>query len=164
MISENKMDCLFLVTKSSGKTYQKLSFTYSAIEPPTWALLLAQSTRDVGFKVNILDANAEDLSEKNILERIKNQNPKLICFVVYGQNVNAGTTNMSGAIHVSEYLKKNISIPISIVGSHVQALPIETLKKEKSIDFVFTNEGVYALRNALKIGNYSPENLSKIKV
>ena len=64
MSSVNKLDCLFLVTKSSGKTYQKLSITYSAIEPPTWALLLAQSTRDVGFKVNILDANAEDLSKK----------------------------------------------------------------------------------------------------
>ena len=69
MISENRLDCLFLVTKSSIKTYQKLSVTYSAIEPPTWALLLAQSSRDVGFKVKILDANAEDLSEQKILER-----------------------------------------------------------------------------------------------
>ena len=155
MIAENRLDCLFLVTKSSVKTYQKLSVTYSAIEPPTWALLLAQSTRDVGFKVKILDANAEDLSEQNILERITVLNPKLICLVVYGQNVNAGTTNMSGAIYVSEYLKKHIDIPISIIGSHVQALPVETLKKEKSIDFVFTNEGVYALRNILKIGNLS---------
>ena len=160
---ENKLDCLFLVSKSSGKTYQKLSTTYSAIEPPTWALLLAQSTRDVGFKVNILDANAEDLSEQKILKKIIDLNPKLICLVVYGQNVNAGTTNMSGAIHISEYLKKHINIPISIVGSHVQALPIETLRKEKSIDFVFTNEGVYALRNALKYEKYSAENLSKIK-
>ena len=163
MNSENRLDCLFLVTKSSRKTYQKLSVTYSAIEPPTWALLLAQSTRHVGFKVNILDANAEDLTEQKILERIKDLNPKLICLVVYGQNVNAGTTNMSGATHISKYLKKHINIPISIIGSHVQALPIETLKKEKSIDFVFTNEGVYALRNALKSGKYSAENLSKIK-
>tara|TARA_B100000575_G_scaffold292299_1_gene300279 strand:- start:2370 stop:3929 length:1560 start_codon:yes stop_codon:yes gene_type:complete len=163
MSSINKIDCLFLVTKSSSKTYQKLSITYSAIEPPTWALLLAQSTRDIGFKVNILDANAEDLTEEKILERIKKLKPKLICLVVYGQNVNAGTTNMSGAIHISEYLKKKINIPISIVGSHVQALPIETLKNEKSIDFVFTNEGVYALRNALKLSNYSAENLSKLK-
>ena len=83
--------------------------------------------------------------------------------VVYGQNVNAGTTNMSGAVDLSEYIKNNLNIPISVVGSHVQALPVETLKKEKSIDFVFTNEGVYALRNILKISQYIPENLSKIK-
>ena len=163
MEKKTYLDCLFLVTKSSKKTYQKLSQTYSAIEPPTWALLLAESTRSVGFKVNILDANAENLSEEEILKRIKDVSPKLICLVVYGQNVNAGTTNMSGAIHTSEYLKKFITTPISIIGSHVQALPLETLKTEKSIDFVFTNEGVYSLRNVLKLNDFSPMSLSRIK-
>ena len=163
MEKKKYLDCLFLVTKSSKKTYQKLSQTYSAIEPPTWALLLAESTRSVGFKVNILDANAENLSEEEILKRIKDVSPKLICLIVYGQNVNAGTTNMSGAIHTSEYLKKFITTPISIIGSHVQALPLETLKAEKSIDFVFTNEGVYSLRNLLKLNDLSPMSLSRIK-
>ena len=163
MEKKKYLDCLFLVTKSSKKTYQKLSQTYSAIEPPTWALLLAESTRSVGFKVNILDANAENLSEEEILKRIKDVSPKLICLIVYGQNVNAGTTNMSGAIHTSEYLKKFITTPISIIGSHVQALPLETLKAEKSIDFVFTNEGVYSLRNVLKLNDFSPMSLSRIK-
>ena len=32
----------------------------------------------------------------------------------------------------------------------MQALPLETLKKEKSIDIGFTNEGVYSLQNLLK--------------
>ena len=50
--------------------------------------------------------------------------------------------------------KNNVSIPICVIGSHVQALPIETLKVEKSLDFVFTNEGVYALRNILKMDYY----------
>ena len=69
MVEKKSLDCCFLVCKNSKKTYQELSKTYSAIEPPTWALLLAQSTRSVGFKVNIIDANAENLSEdeKNIL-------------------------------------------------------------------------------------------------
>jgi len=150
MNKEKNLDCLFLVANSSGKTYQSLSKTYSAIEPPTWALLLAQSTRSVGFKVDILDANAENLSTNEIFDKVINFSPKMICLVVYGQNVNAGTTNMSGAINLSEYFKKKIDTPISIIGSHVQALPVDTLKKEKSIDFVFTNEGVYALRNILR--------------
>ena len=42
-------------------------------------------------------------------------------------------------------------------------MPIETLKKEKDIDIVFTNEGVYALRNLLKLDNFSPKNLEQIK-
>ena len=107
MSDKKKLDCIFLLPKkSSGKTYQKLSVTYSAIEPPTWALLLAQSTRSIGFEVGIIDANAEDINEKEILEKIKKFSPKIICFVVYGQNVNAGTTNMSGAVHTSKFFKK----------------------------------------------------------
>ena len=71
-------------------------------------------------------------------------------FVVYGQNVNAGTTNMSGATRLSNFIRKNLKVRISYIGSHVQALPTQTLEKEKSIDLVFTYEGVYALKNLLK--------------
>jgi len=164
MNAKKKIDCLFLITKSSSKTYQKLSATYSAIEPPTWALLLAQSMRSIDYEVRILDANAEDLSKEEILKRILNFSPRLICIVVYGQNVNAGTTNMSGAVYISNFLKnENIKIPISFIGSHVQALPLETLAKEKSIDFLFTNEGVYALRNVLKLKDFSSTQLEQIK-
>ena len=109
-MKKNKIDCCFLISTSSKKSYQQLAETYSAIEPPTWALLLAQSMRSVGFSVKIIDANAEQLSEKEIYERILKITPKLICLVVYGQNVNAGTANMSGAVHITNYLKleKNI--------------------------------------------------------
>ena len=158
------IDCCFLTTENSKKSYQGLSNTYSAIEPPTWSLLLAESARSKGFKVNILDANAEKLDPASILLRLKEINPRILCLVVYGQNVNAGTANMSGAIFISDYLKKNnFKSPICIIGSHVQALPIETLKKEKSIDFVFTNEAVYALRNVLKLFDFTSRSLSTIK-
>ena len=157
------LDCCFLTTENSKKSYQNLSNTYSAIEPPTWSLLLAESMRSSGFKVGIIDANAEKLDETEILNKIKTLKPKLICMVVYGQNVNAGTTNMSGAVYIAEFLKKKMNnTTIAIIGSHVQALPVKTLEKEKSIDFVFTNEGVYALKNVLKLDNFSSESLSKI--
>jgi len=158
------IDVCFLVASSAKKSYQKLSETYAAIEPPTWALLLAQSCRSVGFKVCIIDANAENLSDEEVLKRIEKYNPRLICLVVYGQNVNAGTTNMRGAVDIANFLKiKKASSPIAFIGSHVQALPIETLKKEKNIDIVFTNEGVYALRNLLKLNNFSLNELENIK-
>ena len=103
------------------------------------------------------------MSNESILKRIEKENPRLVCFVVYGQNVNAGTANMSGAVDLANFLKlKNQNLTISFIGSHVQALPLETLKKEKSIDFVFTNEGVYALRNILKLQNFHQKNLQKI--
>jgi radical SAM superfamily enzyme YgiQ (UPF0313 family) len=150
------IDVLFISPGNSTGIYQGLSETYSAIEPPTWALLLAQSCRSDGNKVDILDINAEQLDKDSVIDRIKSLNPRLLCFVVYGQNVNAGTVNMAGATFMSKYIKDNgISIPIAFVGSYIQALPIKTLKDECSIDFGFTNEAVYALRNLLKQPNFN---------
>ena len=158
------IDVLFINPSNADNIYQNLSNKYSAIEPPTWALLLAESCRSKKFEVKILDCLAEKLSDDEFLEKIKKYNPKLICFVVYGQNVNAGTTNMSGTIRLAEYLKKkNITIPISIIGSHVQALPKKTLTEEKSIDIVFLNEGVYSLWNILKTDKISYNHLKNVK-
>ena len=158
------VDVCFITPNNSKKIYQELSTNYSAIEPPTWSLLLAQSCRSIGFNVAIIDALAENLDDKDVFVRLEKYTPRLICFVVYGQNVNAGTTNMSGATRTANYLKNmNLKIPIGFIGSHVQALPIETLKNEKSIDLVFMNEGVYSLRNILKKKIISLDNLDDIK-
>jgi anaerobic magnesium-protoporphyrin IX monomethyl ester cyclase len=157
------IDVLLINPGNSNKVYQDLSNKYTAIEPPTWSLLLAKSCQSQGFVPKILDCNAENLSNNEILKKVEEANPRLICFVVYGQNVNAGTTSMEGAINISNFLKEHSNRLIGYVGSHVQALPLETLKKEKSIDFVFTNEGVYALWNILKLSNISIDNLKDIK-
>ena len=69
-------------------------------------MLLAESCRSIGHDVAILDINAERISLSAAAKKIKLINPKLICFVVYGQNVNAGTTNMSGAVNICNFLKK----------------------------------------------------------
>tara|TARA_Y100000816_G_scaffold271692_1_gene236448 strand:- start:1048 stop:2583 length:1536 start_codon:yes stop_codon:yes gene_type:complete len=156
-------DVLLINPGSSDEIYQDLAKKYSAIEPPTWSLLLAKSCQSQGFKAEIMDCNAEKLTKEKILERIKKSNPRLICLVVYGQNVNGGTANMKGALDIANFLKDKTDRLISFIGSHVQALPVETLKKERSIDFVFTNEGVYALWNILKLKKISIENLSGIK-
>ena len=78
----SSVDVCFLIASNSKKSYQQLSITYSAIEPPTWALLLAQSCRSIGFKVSIIDANAENLSNNAVLEKVSELNPKIICLVV----------------------------------------------------------------------------------
>jgi radical SAM superfamily enzyme YgiQ (UPF0313 family) len=158
------MDVLFISPGNATGIYQNLANDYAAIEPPTWALLLAESCRSVGYKVGLIDINAEQLNKDEVINRIINFNPKLICFVVYGQNVNAGTVNMSGATFMSKYIKeKNINIPISYIGSYVQAVPVKALKEEPSIDFAFTNEGIYSLRNILSLPEINFNNLENIK-
>ena len=99
------VDALFIVPGNAKGVYQKLSENYSAIETPTWALLLAESCRSVGYKVGILDVNAEKLTHQEALDRVVGISPRFVVFVVYGQNVNAGTTNMSGATALSTFFK-----------------------------------------------------------
>ena len=48
------------------------------------------------------------------------------------------------------------------MGSYVQALPVKALKDEASIDIVFTNEGVYALKNLLNLKDFDEEFLNNI--
>ena len=163
MNTKKSIDAVF-INPSVGNNYQSLKSKYTAIEPPTWSLLLSQSMRNFGFDVSIIDANAENITENEIFERLQYLKPRLIVFVVYGQNVNAGTTNMEGALTLSKFLKKkDKALNISYIGSHVQALPTQALKDENSIDFVFTNEGVYSLKNILNLKNFKCEELRNIK-
>ena len=143
------MDVLFINPGSAKDVYQSLSTDYSGIGTPYWALLLAQSCRSQNYNVGILDILAEKLSIENSIKRIKKLNPKLITFCVYGENVNSGTTQMSGAVRLANALKKqNVKIPISFVGSHVQALPYEVYRVNLTLILfllmkVFIHYGIY---------------------
>lgn len=158
------MDVLFINPGSSKTIYQDLSMRVSAIEPPTWALLLAEAVRAKGFIPGILDVNAERLSNESAIDRIKEMKPRLVCFVVYGQNVNAGTASMTGATYLSKEIKKTIpKLTIAFIGSYVQALPKKALQDESSIDIIFQNEGVYALINLLGLSNFELDKIKSIK-
>ncbi len=155
------IDCLLINPDSSLKAYQGLSGKFSAIEPPTWALLLAESCRSRGFSVRILDCCAEHLSLKESVDRIQKLSPRVALFVVYGQNPNAGTTSMIGATELAEAVKRRIPTQhIAFVGSHVSAIPKDVIELSY-VDTILLNEGVYALHNLLN-SNLSDE-LSLIK-
>ena len=158
------VDLLLINPGNADGIYQSLSNKFAAIEPPTWSLLLAESARSKGFTVEILDVNAERLDIAKASKRITSKKYRLICFVVYGQNVNAGTVSMSGATQLSKKLKElKYEVPISFIGSYIQALPKKAMEDEGSIDFAFTNEGVYALWNVLSLADIDSKNLSCVK-
>ena len=145
-----RLDVLFVNPDSSFEAYQELSRDYSAIEPPTWALLLAQSCRAKGFGAAILDCGAERLNVDSAVKRISDAKARLVCFVMYGQNPNSGTTSMIGAELLGTALKKQYpESVVCFVGSHVSALPKEVLALD-CVDFILLNEGVYALHNVLQ--------------
>ena len=149
-IATRQLDVLFVNADSSLQAYQGLAKTYSAIEPPTWALLLAQSCRAKSFGAAILDCDAEKLPLSEAVSRIQDANPRLVVFVVYGQNPNSGTTGMIGASALAKEVKQqHPHFPICFVGSHTSALPMEVLQLP-FVDIVLLNEGVYALHNLLQ--------------
>jgi anaerobic magnesium-protoporphyrin IX monomethyl ester cyclase len=157
-----RLDVLFVNPDSSFKAYQGLSKSYSAIEPPTWALLLAQSCRAKGFGVGIFDCDAERLTVEESVKRIVATDSRLICFVMYGQNPNSGTTSMIGAELLGRKLKKEHPEYVTcFVGSHVSALPKEVLALSY-VDIVLLNEGVYALHNLLRT-DLNDSSLEKVK-
>lgn len=144
------MHALFINPDSSAQAYQGLATVYSAIEPPTWSLLLAESCRSKGYGVGILDCDAERLTISGSIKRIREANPQLVVFAVYGQNPNSGTTSMIGALDLAKALKAEYpEYPIAFVGSHTSALPLEVLSND-CVDIVLLNEGVYALHELLK--------------
>jgi radical SAM superfamily enzyme YgiQ (UPF0313 family) len=155
------LDVLFVNADSSAQAYQDLSKDFSAIEPPTWALLLAQSCRAKNFGAAILDCGAERLDNTESVKRIAAANPRLVCFAVYGQNPNSGTTNMAGATALASSLRAaHPEFLTCFVGSHVSALPMEVLQHD-CVDIVLLNEGVYALHNLLR--SDLKDDLPKIK-
>lgn len=138
---------LLLVNAGGTKRriYQDLSKDYSAVEPPFWAALLAGFIRNKGFKVKILDANAENLDMEDTEKKIEELNPKLVSIVVYGQNPSASTSIMPGVSQLcSEMKKRNTERKIILVGLHPSALPERTIKEEKC-DYVCEGEGFYTI-------------------
>lgn len=138
---------ILVISPSSAGLYQALQKDFSAKETNIWAGLLANAVRK-DHSVMIYDMEIEKPSADKFLQDVKDINPKLVLFVVTGQNPNASTAAMQGATEASAVLGDEFKI--AFVGPHVNALPVETLEKHSEIDIVFTNEGVYALKNLLK--------------
>ena len=139
------LDVLIIAPSASRELYQKLSEDFSAKEPNIWAGLLANAVRSKGMGVAIHDMEIEpDISD------IANYNARLVLFVVTGQNPNASTASMTGAVVAAKEVRELCpETKIAFVGPHVNALPLETLQRHENIDIAFTNEGVYALLNLL---------------
>lgn len=141
---------LFVNNDDQKSNFQALSNKWTCIEYPVWSLLLANGCRKRGFGVGILDCNAEQLSETDAITRIHDISPTLVCFVVYGQNPQAGIANMHGNISLAKKIKEtHPNHKICFIGTYPSALPINTLN-HACVDFVCTGDGFHPLINLLK--------------
>ena len=152
----------FVIPSSAAQAYQALANKYAAIEPPTWALLLANAVRVEGYDPCIIDFDANPANDyEHAAHKIAATGTDKAVFVLYGQNPNSGTTMMIGASKLAAQLKlSHPSIKIVFIGSHASALPYEVIGLPY-VDFVFINEGVYGLLDLLQT-NYVDE-LDKVR-
>ena len=145
------MDKVCFVIPSIGKkAYQDLAKTHSAIEPPTWALLLSNAVRKKNYEPILLDYEADYKPDEEAADEIESYKPKLVVFVLYGQNPNSGTTMMIGASTLARQIKlSHPNLKIAFIGSHASALPSEVASQDYC-DFAFINEGVIGLLDLLR--------------
>ena len=101
-----QLDILFIHPNAAHKIYQDLSKNYSALEPPIWAGMLASHCLKKGFSAEILDCEAMQLDENSAATEIKKYNPRVACFVIYGQQPSASSQNMEGAVSLAEQIKQ----------------------------------------------------------
>ncbi|GEM_PF-211208 len=138
-------DVLLINPGSRWQVYQSLGASLSAIEPPVWAGLMASFLRLRGARVQLIDAEAEELSPDHVAERVERVRPQLAAVIVYGHQPSASTQNMTAAGAICTATKAQTpATPLILVGGHVAALVERTLREEAA-DFVCSGEGPYTL-------------------
>jgi radical SAM superfamily enzyme YgiQ (UPF0313 family) len=148
-------DLVLVNPGSRARIYQSLGKRLTAVENPVWAGLIATFARARGFSVEIVDAEADELSPEEAASRVTAFSPALAAIVVYGHQPSASTQNMTGASALAAAIKKaDATIPLLMIGGHVASLPERTLAEE-TCDFVASDEGLHTivdLTAALKAG------------
>ncbi|RPI50511.1 MAG: radical SAM protein [Acidobacteria bacterium] len=156
---------LVLVNPTSRATiYQSLGKRLTAVENPVWAGLIATFVRLKGFSVEIVDAEADELSPAQAAARVKELAPALAAVVVYGHQPSASTQNMTGASAVVRSIKAaDPQLPLLMLGGHVAALPERTLADE-ACDFVAIDEGLHTIVDLLHAYKATPApDLSRVQ-
>ena len=105
------------------------------VRPPLGLLYVGASLEEAGHEVKIIDAEPEMLSPEVIFERIMSQHPHVVGFT-------ATTPEIHGVEMLCQMIKKHDPKIITMVGgSHISALPRETLKDCPEIDYAVVGEG-----------------------
>jgi anaerobic magnesium-protoporphyrin IX monomethyl ester cyclase len=155
------LDLLMLHPGSNREVYEGLDDRkLTAVQPPFTAAMLASFSRDRGYSVEILDANAENLSYEQTAERVKEINPGLIATVVDGHQPSASSQTMGAVGEVCREIKGRTDIPIILTGVHPSSLPERTLREE-SIDFVARGEEARTIVGLLETG-FRKDSLERI--
>jgi len=108
---------------------------------PFWLAYATGVLEEAGFNVRLIDAPADGLVVKDVVDRIKGFSPRLIV-------LDTSTPSIYSDVAVGEELKETFPESfIVLVGTHPSALPEKTLLLNEKIDAVARREYDYTLRD-----------------
>jgi len=105
---------------------------------PIWLAYATGVLEKEGFNVKLIDAPADDLNLGNVLKIIKDFKPGLII-------IDTSTPSIINDIKVVDSIKKNYDSFLTLVGTHVSALPEESMQMSENIDAIARHEYDYTI-------------------
>ncbi len=110
------------------------------IKPPLGLLYLAGALESIGIDVTIVDAEPDVLTNEQIMERIVASEPHFV-----------GVTSTTPEFHLATDIIRRVKrhdpgIITMMGGSHVSAIPEETLQDCPDIDYVVVGEGEESIK------------------
>jgi len=147
----NKKIKIVLINPSSFKEerYGRELKKFGATSEPLGLAYLAANLEKHNHDVSILDSIALDLSIKETVQRVSNENPDLIGLTIL--------TPMYSAVKKTAILLKQALPKTKIIlgGAHATALPKETLLDISSVDYICIGEGENTIVN---LANHLSQN------
>src|SRR3990172_1864173 len=111
---------------------------------PMWLAYAAGVLSENGFDVDLIDAPADDYSIEDVAEKARRFQPSLIV-------LDTSTPSIYNDVAVAGQLKELCpSSFVVLVGTHVSALPDETLNIDKRVDAIARYEYDYTLLDLAK--------------
>ena len=162
MTTSHGADVVLVNPGARARIYQSLGKRLTAVENPVWAGLIATFVRAQGYAVQIIDAEADELTPEQIAKRVEGINPRLVAIVVYGHQPSASTQNMTGASLACTAIRRQLpTAKILMLGGHVAALPERTLAEE-ACDFVAHDEGLHTIIDLIEADRAGDTDYSKV--
>lgn len=123
---------------------------------PMWMAYATGTLEKAGHIVKLVDAPAIPLSEKQVLSIVKKFKPDMVV-------LDTSTASIKNDIAVLEKIKQAHKYFAVLVGTHVSALPNETMQSSKDINAVCIQEYDYTLRDLAKELEKKKPALKKVK-
>lgn len=123
---------------------------------PIWLAFATGVLEQAGHDVTLTDAPARGLTDKDILKMGKSMQPGLII-------MDTSTPSIRNDIHIAGALKEALpNALIVFVGTHVSALPEETLLASEAVDAVARREYDYTVRELAGVLEKDPNRGTEV--